>query len=1004
MRMPSWSLLSVAVLAAGISISACGAHSADDLWFFADFDSVPQIAGRAFFNPLPVKPDVEGRYGKGYLFESDEKRCENKYWVVRDRELLKTFPAERGSFACWYRSPEDKLGMKSAPLFCLGGFWHYNWRWSGGEWRTTEKRGEQLPLGKAFVRETKWHHFAATWNERGTVAYVDGEKVAEKASVPLDAVSAISNAVLRIGTGGDGSCAANLVVDELAFFGRDLSPAEVKGIATSEKGLLDGRRRILAAPFALPFFWRDDPAAALNLQLAVPASAAGEYSVDAEIGGKRLSGTTANLVPGENDLVVPFDAWRYRAGKYPYRVALKSAGGRIAFSCGGMLEVFPRLDRGKFKFFSWGGSKAASPKYLHEIGINLVGVSDVASARAATRNGFMVNLRYDNYRTRAAVEFDLPRVSLEAHGRMRPLAGLYSWVSTLVNTEMYGDGRLVAATNNPGFAAYSSKELRNPVWAAKFPPLEIDWNALGRKGPPRGTVDEPAVDSLAWFLSSGMPLYRVGGAVTKAIHALRPDVVSWSEPFYGGGGFMVNFDMGADWIYDYPAGFCAYNARAQYGCMRPLGRPYMPTLGMGYWHFRIPPAYDYSKTGKDGKHPGVKISQTADELMVKSWIAVGSVPAAALSYFAADYWEHEIAEPDAAARYGEFMRKTFVPAAELLRGMTNAVAPVAIAYPHEIDLCVGWKWGRYHYKTRWGDALGEGPIPFDVLYDPDLTSQRLSNYKYVMVPTMSVLTKRHEAAFRGAAASGTVVVSDDYDAFLFPGGVKLPIKYDYPPDGRGDPKLFDIPFRSWYAGIAGEMRKLLPAWSEQDGTNAFTFVKEHLGVRYVIVVNNARQVGGALQNEYCRAPWYNPLGRQQRIVTHIRADGDSVVYDALAGRRLPLKNRNGEFAFAMNYAAAQGRVFAVYPTPLAAPALKVEGEALQVSIRDAQGRSAPGRQIVEVTVRDETGAERDESGRYAVEGGSCRVRILLADDDKAGFASGKWRYAVRDLTTGLETE
>ena len=57
-----------------------------------------------------------------------------------------------------------------------------------------------------------------------------------------------------------------------------------------------------------------------------------------------------------------------------------------------------------------------------------------------------------------------------------------------------------------------------------------------------------------------------------------------------------------------------------------------------------------------------------------------------------------------------------------------------------------------------------------------------------------------------------------------------------------------------------------------------------------------------------------------------------------------------------------------------------------------------------MTVRDETGAERDESGRYAVEGGLCRVRIFLVDDDKAGFASGKWRYAVRDLTTGLEAE
>ena len=990
-------------------LAVFGADLSEDIWFFADFDSVPQMDGSAFFAPLPLQPSVDGRFGKGYLFESDEKRCENKYWVVRDRTALKTFPFERGSFSCWYRSPEDKLGFKGAPLFCLGGFWHYNWRWNGGEWRTTEKRGGSLAIGKAFVRETKWHHFAATWNDAGTVAYIDGEKVGEKSSVPRDDMSAMSNAVLRIGTGGDGVCAANLVVDELAFFKHDLTAAEVKSLATAQKGLMDGRRRILAAPDMLPFFWRDDPAAALNFELHVPDSAAGEYAVAAEIGGDALPRFQKNLVPGDNDLVVPFDAWRYRVGSYPYRVSLVGSDGATAFSREGTIEMRPRLDRDKFKFFSWGGSKPASAKYLREIGINLVNVNDAVGARSAVREGFMANLRYDNNRTAAAKAFDLPRVSREARRRMRPLAGLYAWASVLVNTEMYGDGNYVSATNNPKFHEYAAKELRKPTWAVKFPPFEIDWNLLGHKTPPRGVVDEPALESLEWFAQKGMPLYRVGEEVTRTIHSLRPDVVSWSEPLHNGGGFIRYFDLGADWIYDSPAGFCAYNARSQYARTRPWGRPYMPTLSMGYWHFRIPPAYDYSKTNKDGKHPRVHISQTADELMIKSWLVVSAVPAAALSYFAADYWEHEITEPDAAARYCEFMRKTFVPATTLLQGMTNALPPIAIAYPMEVDWCAGWKWGRHHFKTRWGNAIGDGALPFDVLFDQDITLQNVSRYKYVMVPMMSVLTKPHEAALRGAASRGTKIVSDEYDAFNFQGGVKLPVKYDYPPDGRGNPQLFDIPFRAWYANLEKELRPTLPAWSEQDGSNSFTFVKEHLGARYVVVVNNAREVGGALQNRYCKVPWYNPLGASQNILTHIRAQDGAAIYDALAGRRLSLKRVNGEFLFAMDYAAAQGRVFAVYPRPLSKVKVSVVGKParggrgwVDVRVLDASGNPAPGRQLVEVYVTDPEGRVTDDSGLYRLEAGLAKIALRFARDDATGSFFHPWRIKVRELASSME--
>ena len=148
--------------------------------------------------------------------------------------------------------------------------------------------------------------------------------------------------------------------------------------------------------------------------------------------------------------------------------------------------------------------------------------------------------------------------------------------------------------------------------------------------------------------------------------------------------------------------------------------------------------------------------------------------------------------------------------------------------------------------------------------------------------------------------------------------------------------------------------------------------------------------------------WYRPYGAPQKISTHLP------VFPGGAGYVFNLKNACGRHfgkdTVKLQYAAAEARLFCLYPAPLAAPKLSFDGESLEIAICDEKGSPAPGRQIVELTVRDESGVVRDESGRYAVECGACRVPLYLADDDKAGFASGKWRYAVRDLTTGLETE
>ena len=55
-----------------------------------------------------------------------------------------------------------------------------------------------------------------------------------------------------------------------------------------------------------------------------------------------------------------------------------------------------------------------------------------------------------------------------------------------------------------------------------------------------------------------------------------------------------------------------------------------------------------------------------------------------------------------------------------------------------------------------------------------------------------------------------------------------------------------------------------------------------------------------------------------------------------------------------------------------------------------------------LTVTGPEGDVRDESGRYAVEGGRATVPIRFAKGDPEGSLFKPWRITVRDLTSGLE--
>ena len=103
----------------------------------------------------------------------------------------------------------------------------------------------------------------------------------------------------------------------------------------------------------------------------------------------------------------------------------------------------------------------------------------------------------------------------------------------------------------------------------------------------------------------------------------------------------------------------------------------------------------------------------------------------------------------------------------------------------------------------------------------------------------------------------------------------------------------------------------------------------------------------------------------------------------------------------LTHIAADGKVLCVYPKRLTKLTVRRKLDALEVSLLAADGHPAPGRQVVEVEVRDPSGALHDETGRYVMEGGRLSVPLRFAGDDPKGSLFKRWKVHARELTSGL---
>lgn len=545
--------------------------------------------------------------------------------------------------------------------------------------------------------------------------------------------------------------------------------------------------------------------------------------------------------------------------------------------------------------FSWGGHKNSTLEFLKKIGINTVCVSSMNTARArkVAQAGFAVNIRYENSPEWKRIwgKEGPQDVMDRTEAALSPYRTLKAWRSTLVNSEVYNGRIIFRASSNELWKAWAKKVNGGEVDFTMETPLRLDYKTLGIK-PYQGILpdDNPTLNTLFWFGEKGHPVYYVNELNRRVIKKLNPDNVVWSEPSPS----AIGLDMIADWMYDYSIYGMLQEYIFCYGEARSKNTKFMPTFGGSYCGNPSPAGKHATKLDKDGKPKKIAIAPSVDDMKIRCWMAIASTPVDAISFWDDGAWCHgaenakklledpnayvsHVAEIDFADRFGEFMHKEFIPALKKFKGVPNVTAPVAILKAPEAHFAGTERWTYYKYPRLLARTLSALGVTYDVLYNDEITAKNLSKYKYVILPMGFALTKAHYDAL-SAASKTTTIVTDSYCKFTFEKQEPLVMKFvDH--HGLKNPKrlLTTEPITEWAKKNMDEIRKASVAWTDRDGIDAFTFVKQlPNGRKAVIVINDARE-NRSLWPNLCTAEWYRSIAAKNTITLHINTPKGEIV-------------------------------------------------------------------------------------------------------------------------------
>lgn len=547
--------------------------------------------------------------------------------------------------------------------------------------------------------------------------------------------------------------------------------------------------------------------------------------------------------------------------------------------------------------------------------------------------------------------------------------------------------------------------------------------------------DDHALRFERYFYERGQGDVARNTALTRVVKEFAPHAIVWSDPLRYNpvpDAFQTG-DMVSTWTYTNPDPKYCLSIEHLRAVAKEGNRKVMNVVTL----------LNYPGTMKPGKmERSVQnnyISMSADRYSICQWINLSRRPDFLGTYFSQTLnpLNEDAAEnpfkynPEVLASMRRFDKDVTIPAGPLFKHLSFTPRKVALINSLAARVHGKVPRGPGYYKAfeinDMAAVLAMAQIPFDEVFDANLSDQALAGYQVIILPKADVISEStFQVLSRFIAHGGTVVVDPFFQAPL-ENVVRLDWEQTYRKRVNANSLATEASVERNDQGqmiktvtgagvtadddqrkmetFAADLRAKLTGKFDRDlDSDSPRILLSRLtggGISYVIAVNDHRTYDERV------GQWRSILDKGLPESSKLRFKTDlpkPVVYDVLAGKKLPSILKDGWVEIEVTLASAWGAIYAIQPAAFGPLALSVtDGSKTgpkRVKVSLPAGTPSAGVQVVRVDIRDAAGKSTDYCGYYSMVRGERSIEVVPALNEP----TGEWRCKVTHLASGQSAE
>ncbi|MEE3368865.1 MAG: LamG domain-containing protein [Planctomycetota bacterium] len=280
-----------------------------------------------------------------------------------------------------------------------------------------------------------------------------------------------------------------------------------------------------------------------------------------------------------------------------------------------------------------------------------------------------------------------------------------------------------------------------------------------------------------------------------------------------------------------------------------------------------------------------------------------------------------------------------------------------------------------------------------VLFEEGVTGSALEGLRVLALSDCDVLTEPVVARIREFQSRGGIVVSDGSAPDLIHADVTLPRA-----KRTGNAAQDKATVLAKAAELRGALDSRYERYVDSSNPEVVTRLRRYAKTDYLFAINDRRRYGDYVGGHGMVMEKGQPAKAQLTL-----RRGAGVVYDLVAGTRVPSEVVGADLQLDCQLDPGEGRLFMITDRPIAAVKIDAPDETnlgehirIEVGVVDAAGTQVDAVVPVSIELTDPRGRQAEASGYYGAAGGGVQVNYDFAPNDTIG----KWHLQVRELASG----